>query len=327
MKAIFDDGNVSKVGIGTWQMGMKGWGNDYNEDELMNALSFAITNGVNFIDTAEIYGAGRSEELIGRALESVDRKKYFVATKIAGFNASKGGVRKSLSKSMNRLKVDYIDLYQVHWEPSAYTSMASLFKELEAVAREGLVEHIGVSNFSQEAIEKANNSMREFRIESNQIKFNLIQRPEIRILDFLGKSKIKVIAWSPLGQGFLSGKYTETRRPGGSVRRINNLFSGSNVARFTPLLSGLKLIADSRKASVVQIVLAYEKHLGVLPIPGFKNMKQVSEIIGATQMDLTDKELDLIDGNLNECGVIKNAVNFYPRFIPNFLAKIGALLI
>ena len=327
MVGLFDENGSSKIGLGTWQLGLKGWGKDYEESELVEALKFGINNGLNFVDTAEIYGMGKSESIVGEVVSELERKQFFIATKLAGFNATKKKVRKSLTSSLKRLKVDYLDLYQVHWEPSLYTNMADLFRELEEVAKEGLINHIGTSNFSIKSIEKANGSMKELKIESNQIKFNLVERPNPEMLSFMKANAIKLIAWSPLAQGFLTGKYSGRSKPSGSVRKINRLFSSSSFERFAPFLSELRKISDQRKVSPVQLVLAYEKHIGVLPIPGFKNVKQVKDLVAANSLKLSDQEVSSIDLALQKSGVLETSIGFYPRILPNFIAKLGFLLI
>lgn len=325
MENLFETNKVSQIGLGTWQLGLKGWGSGYEENELVEALRLGIKNGLNFVDTAEIYGMGKSESLVGTAVSAFDRKEYYIATKLAGFNASASRVRKSLTSSIKRLGCEYVDLYQVHWEPSAYTNLPGLFKELEKNVKEGLIGHIGVSNFSAQSIEKANNSMKESKIESNQIKFNVVERPSADLMKFLKVHNIKLIAWSPLAQGFLTGKYTEDRRPSGNVRRINRLFSSRNFERFGRLISELNRISEARKVSPVQIVLAYERQLGVLPIPGFRDTKQISEILSVNSLHLHDEEIASLDKSTEEHGTIQTSTSFYPRYLPNFIARIGFL--
>jgi aryl-alcohol dehydrogenase-like predicted oxidoreductase len=327
MPSLFDGSSVSKIGLGTWQLGMKGWGPGYEEKELIEALRFGIESGLNFIDTAEIYGMGRSEKLVGEAVGIFDRKRFFIATKLAGFNANARRVKKSLSNSLERLKLDYIDLYQVHWEPSIYTSIPELFKELERAVKEGLIGHIGVSNFSVKSLQKANDSMKEQRVESNQIKFNVVERPSPSIIEFMKQNNIKLIAWSPLAQGFLSGKYSSTNRPTGGVRKINKLFSPSYLQKFNGLLSEFQRISSGRGVGIIPVVLAYEKHLGVLPIPGFRNSKQVSDIVSANSLNLTQQEINSIETALREAGTLVTSTGFYPKLLPNFIARLGFLFI
>ncbi|MEM0128536.1 MAG: aldo/keto reductase [Thermoplasmatales archaeon] len=322
MNSIFSE-KISNVGLGTWQLGMKGWGKGYYRKTLIEALQTGLKNGLNFIDTAEIYGNGMSETLIGEALENLKRENFKVATKVAGFNATSRKVSQSLEKSLKRLRTDYVDLYQVHWEPSAYTNVRELFRTLEKIANEGYIKHIGVSNFSEKGIKVANSAMKDFRIESNQIKFNIIERPEDGLLDFMKNEGIKVIAWSPLAQGFLSGKYTKYNGPAGYVRRINRLFSARYFERFEPLLSKLGDIARGRGATISQIVLSYEVALGVLPIPGFRTSEQVMEIVKASNLSLAPEEKDSIEKTIAECGILHSSGSFYPKYLPNFIARIG----
>lgn len=326
MNSLFSIGNVSGVGLGAWQMGLKGWGKEYTESKLTEGLLSGIRGGISFVDTAEIYGNGMSEQLIGRVLSNLERKDIVIATKIAGFNSSGPRVRRSLERSLRRLGTDYIDLYQVHWEPSVYTNFSSLFSELESVAKEGLVEHIGVSNFSIDGIERANQALKDYKIESNQIKFNLIERPSKELLDYMNEKGMKLIAWSPLAQGMLTGKYSQSNRPSGTVRKINRLFSDVNMRRYGPLLKKLREISVSRNITVTSLVLALEKYLGVLPIPGFKNKEQVSQIIKAQNFTITEKDAFEIEDCIKNAGVIETGSSLYPRFIPNFVARVGTLL-
>jgi len=326
MKSLFSEG-VSRIGLGTWQLGMRGWGSGYDESTLTEALRIGIKNGLNFIDTAELYGNGTSEMLIGKAIEGMKREDIKIATKLAGFNATARRVKKRLSGSLKRLGVDYVDLYQVHWEPSIYTNMRELFRELERLENEGLIKHIGVSNFSRESIQLGNESMKEAKIESNQIKFNLIERPSEDLMDFMRREEIKVIAWSPLAQGFLTGKYSKDRRPSGYVRRANRLFSTASFEKYEPLLTKLREVAERRKATPSQVALSYESYLGVLPIPGFRNAEQVKEIVGASTLSLTKEDVEDINATLEKCGVIRTSGSFYPRLLPNFIAMLGALFI
>ncbi len=327
MTGIFLDGKATAIGLGTWQMGLKGWGKDYDYNSSIEAFKYAINNGINFIDTAEIYGAGKSEELIGMALEQSARKHIYIATKVAGFNATSKRVSKSLQGSLNRMHIDYVDLYQVHWEPSNYTNLQELFKELERLAKEGLIKHIGVSNFSLHTLKKVSLSLRDYRIESNQIKFNLIERPDKNLQEYMNEQNIKLIAWSPLAQGFLTGKYGPGTRPSGGIRKINSLFSDRNMKRYEPLLEVLKEIALQNNVSITQLVLAYEAHLRVLPIPGFKNVNQVKDIVGAINLELGEKDLARISEVIDKVGTIYVNDVMFPRYFPNFMVRLVSLFL
>ncbi|MGB9815134.1 MAG: aldo/keto reductase [Thermoplasmata archaeon] len=327
MDHLFSKKDLGRIGLGTWQMGMKGWGKDYDDSSVLEAFIYGVRNGLNFVDTAEIYGNGRSEALIGKALEYLDRRKIYLATKLAGYNATPRRVKRSLYGSLKRLGVEYIDLYQVHWEPSIYTNMEYLFRELESMAGEGFIQHIGVSNFSLDGLKKASSYLKDFRIESNQLKFNLIERPGNDIIQYMNENGIKLIAWSPLAQGFLTGKYGVGRKPEGFIRKLNVLFSEKNFKRYDPLIKKLKEISLKENATVTQIVLSYESKLGVLPIPGFKNMNQVKEILGALKPELSEDHMMEITKILEELGTIKAREKMFPGIIPNFLVRTISLFI
>lgn len=327
MNNLFSNGVVSSIGIGTWQMGLKGWGKDYDENSVIEAFKYAVNNGINFVDTAEIYGAGNSEILIGQSLETLERKNIIIATKVAGYNATPSRVFKSIKGSLRRLRIDYVDLYQIHWEPSIYTNLEELFHSMEKLAEEGLINHIGVSNFSYEMLKRASGYLRDHNIESNQIKFNIVERPDDDLISYMNSNDIKLIAWSPLGQGFLSGKYSFRQKPKGGIRKVNYLFSDKNLKRFDPLLKTLKEISSKKGVSVTQIVLAYEAELNVLPIPGFKNMKQAEEISGALKIHLTSEEKNSIEKSLEVTGIINVKETMFPRIIPNTIVRVMSLFL
>jgi aryl-alcohol dehydrogenase-like predicted oxidoreductase len=324
---LFSKNDLSSIGIGTWQLGLKGWGNDYDETMAMDALRLALRSGLNFIDTAEIYGAGKSESLIGQVTVTEERRKIYIATKVAGFNATARSVENSLNGSLKRLQTDYIDLYQVHWEPSIYTDLEALFRQLEKLMKDGRINHLGVSNFSKGMLAKASEYLGDAKIESNQIKFNLVERPHTDLLRYMEEHRIKLIGWSPLGQGFLTGKYGSGKRPSGYTRRVNRLFSKRNLARWEPLLETLRNISTERDITPTQLVLAYERELGVYPIPGFKNIKQVNEIAGSLKVGLTQEDKDLIMKICDQTGVFTTSGTMSPRIIPNFIVKMMSLFI
>ncbi len=122
MKDLFSEGKVMKIGLGTWQMGLKGWGSDYDYSAVLEEFSYGIKNGINFVDTAEIYGNGESEKLIGNALESLNRKKIYIATKVADYNASTKRIRKSLLNSLKECILIILIYIRFTWS-QAYTQI------------------------------------------------------------------------------------------------------------------------------------------------------------------------------------------------------------
>jgi diketogulonate reductase-like aldo/keto reductase len=164
---------------------------------------------MNFIDTAEMYGAGHSEELIGEAIKGI-REKVFIATKVLPTNFRYEDVIKACERSLLRLKTSYIDLYQLHW-PNPSIPIKETMRAMEKLVNEGKIRYIGISNFSVEETIEAMNALSKYEIVSNQVEYSLLVRDiEKDLLDFCRKNKITVIAYSPLARGeLLKGKYYE----------------------------------------------------------------------------------------------------------------------
>lgn len=207
---------ASPIGLGAWQAGSKAWLVD--KAELIRAYRRAFELGVNFIDTAEIYGWGQSERLVGEAVRGYD---VLVATKVAGFHW--GRVEKSARASLGRL--GRIDLLQLHWPPPAYAPFCKVIRELERLKEVGLVHEIGVSNFDETLLRRAFECLKRHEIVSDQIEYNLLNRaadrPEFkRAVEELG---VKIIAWSPLAKGAVFGRWgpDRARRTDSAIKRAN----------------------------------------------------------------------------------------------------------
>ena len=320
MKSLFDENQIN-IGVGTWQLGMRGWGKDYSSSDAKEALKFLINNGIKFIDTAEIYGNGESEKNVGEVLSNSKRDKYYIATKIAGSNFKASKIKAKVEGSLKRLKLDYIDLYQVHWEPSAYTNLKESFKELEKICKEGLIMHIGVSNFGSKKIREVSNYLNEYKIESNQIKYNILERPVQEEINYLNENNIKIIAWSPLGQGFLTGKYIE-KKPTGFIRKVNRLFRKESLKKYTPLFDFIKNKSQELNIAPATLVLSYEIKKGVIPIPGFKNIKQAEDIVKVLSFSLNDQIVKEIDDLVEPLITRYSKMGFYPPLLPNFIVNL-----
>jgi diketogulonate reductase-like aldo/keto reductase len=200
---------IPALGLGTWGIGGFSYP-DYSNDELaIEIIRFAVEIGMNFIDTAEMYGAGHSEELIGEAIKGI-REKVFIATKVLPTNFRYEDVIKACERSLRRLKTSYIDLYQLHW-PNPSIPIKETMRAMERLANEGKIRYIGISNFSVEETIEAMNALSKYEIVSNQVEYSLLVRDiEKDLLDFCRKNKITVIAYSPLARGeLLKGKYYE----------------------------------------------------------------------------------------------------------------------
>jgi diketogulonate reductase-like aldo/keto reductase len=200
---------IPALGLGTWGIGGFSYP-DYSNDELaIEIIRFAVEVGMNFIDTAEMYGAGHSEELVGEAIKGI-RDKVFIATKVLPTNFRYEDVIKACERSLRRLKTSYIDLYQLHW-PNPSVPIKETMRAMERLANEGKIRYIGISNFSVEETIEAMNALSKYEIVSNQVEYSLLVRDiEKDLLEFCRKNKITIIAYSPLARGeLLKGKYYE----------------------------------------------------------------------------------------------------------------------
>ena len=192
--------SIPVVGMGTWEMGGRMGRDSSNDDEAVEALRLGLELGMNHIDTAEMYGAGHSEEVVSNVLKD-SRESVFLASKVSPSHFEHDQVLKSAERSLERLGVDRMDLYQLHW-PNSRVPIGETMKAMEKLVRDGKIRHIGVSNFSVEQMREAQQSLSMERIVSNQVEYSLVDRSiEPEILPYCQREGITVIAYSPLGQG------------------------------------------------------------------------------------------------------------------------------
>ena len=196
--------SIPVVGLGTWGIGGE-MGPDASQDEAgIEALRLGLDLEMRFIDTAEMYGAGHSEEVVARALEG-RRDRVFVASKVSPRHFAYNDVLDAAKRSLKRLGLKQMDLYQLHW-PSSKIPIAETMRAMEKLVSDGLTRHIGVSNFSVEQMKEAQQSLSHEKIVSNQVEFSLVDRSvEARILPYCQKEGLTLIAYSPLGQGKIPG--------------------------------------------------------------------------------------------------------------------------
>lgn len=190
---------ASPVGLGTWKMGGGYWTPDYSKDDLyVSIIKYAIEKGINVIDTAEMYGGGHTEELVGRAIKDFDREKIIIITKVWPSHLKFYDVIESAKASLKRLNSEYIDLYLIHW-PNPEVEIEETMRAMEKLVNEGIVRCVGVSNFSVELMKEAQSF---YKIEANEIEYNLHHlEPEKDVIPYCESNGIKVIAYSPLAQG------------------------------------------------------------------------------------------------------------------------------
>ncbi len=286
---------VSKVGIGLWQAS----GDWKAEDsQVIKAVEQAHNLGVNFVDTAEAYGAGHSESVLGKALKQVGRDNFVVATKVNGAHLRYDELQKAAAASMKRLGVKEIDLYQVHWpDPWEQIPLKYTMKALEKLYLEGKIRGIGVSNFAVRDLEEARSYLSRTDIVTNQLKYNLVQRDiDDEVTPYCRKNDISIIAYSPLAQGALTGKYSADKPPKGDVRESNPIFERVNLSQIGKLVEVLSSIAKSHRRLISQVALNWVASLpGFIPIPGVKNAEQATENIEAVDFELTKQDLEKIE--------------------------------
>ena len=282
---------ISKIGLGTWQFGSEEWGygEAYSEHAAYAIVRRAVELGVTLFDTAEIYGAGNSERILGRALGK-DRESVFIADKKFPLAPGIPPVKWSAKASANRLGVSQFDLYQVHY-PNPIVSDRMLMRSMRSLQQAGLVSEVGVSNYSVARWRAAENALHG-RVLSNQVEYSLVHRiAEHDLLPFAESHGRMIIAFSPLGQGLLSGRYDETNRPENRVRASSSRFSMESMERAKPLIAVLREVAEAHSATPAQVALAWViQHPVVAAIPGASSVEQLESNVAAAEIQLADDE-------------------------------------
>jgi aryl-alcohol dehydrogenase-like predicted oxidoreductase len=279
---------ASVIGLGTWQFGTQGWGWEPSQRrEAIRIVHRALELGVNVIDTAEAYARGESESIIGEALTD-RRESAFLASKMLPLFPLPGRIRRAAAASLARLRTDHMDLYQIHW-PNPVVPLRVQMKGMRAVRDAGQTRHLGVSNFTLGLWQRAEHALGG-PVMTNQVQYSLLRRKAERLLPWAQQHGRVVIAYSPLAQGMLSGKYTAANAPGG-VRKINLFFTRSNMEAAQPLLAALRDIATKHGATCAQIALAWlVHHPNVMAIPGARSVAQLEENAAAADIALSEDD-------------------------------------
>ncbi len=286
---------ISRIGLGTWQFGSGEWGygTPYAGQEARAIVSRALELGVTLFDTAEIYGFGRSERILGQAL-GASREKIFLATKIFPVLPVAPVVEQRAVASASRLGARQLDLYQVH-QPSPLIKDPAIMRGMRALQRVGLVSEVGVSNYSLDRWRAAEDALGS-RVLSNQVRYSLVdRRPESALVPFAEATDHMVIAYSPLAQGLLSGRYGRDSRPGNRVRAANPLFLPDNLERAGELIATLREVAAAHSAKPAQIALAWVlRSPAVVAIPGASSVSQLESNVAAAEIDLAEDEFQAL---------------------------------
>lgn len=244
---------VFPIGLGTWKMGGGYWTPDRSKDEMyISAIKYAISRGINVIDTAEMYGGGHTEELVGRAVE--DWEDIVVITKVWPTNLKH--VKRQALKSLERLGAKEIDLYLVHWPPQDVT-VEEVIRDMNDLVDQGIVRCIGVSNFDEKLLRRSIEASRR-EIEVDEVEFNVFTRP--RVVDYAREMGVKVVAYSPLSRGEIVGEQ--------NLRDIGKKYGKTEVQ--------VSLNYLSREA---------------LPIPKAVKREHIDEIVGSVGFSLSPEDI------------------------------------
>lgn len=298
---------ISVIGFGAWEAGGMAWGPNPPDDQVIEAMTTAIDAGVNWIDTAEVYGGGRSEELVARAVGGRDDVMVFtkVAPKDSGSGFDKNGVRAGAEKSLERLERGVIDLYQLHW-PDGSIAIEETWEAMAQLIEDGLVHNIGVSNFDQSLIERCE---RVRHVDSLQPHFSMLaQRGRSDLFPFCESNGTGVIAYGPLAFGLLTGAVTKDtefsdddwRSGKHGMGYYHSLFAPGVIERNLEVADSLRPVAERLGCSLPQLALAWVFHQhGVTgAIAGSRSPGHVRENAEAGSIELAKEDLEEIEGLL-----------------------------
>jgi aryl-alcohol dehydrogenase-like predicted oxidoreductase len=295
---------VTALGIGTWAWGDKlfwSYGSDYGVPQVKEAFAATLDSGISFFDTAEIYGLGESEKLLGQFMKELGRPaqiatKYFPAP--WRFNAQ--AVSEAVTESLKRLQVERVELYQVHMPFGFLMSQETLMNALADEVKRGRIATIGISNYSAEQMREAHGYLaaRGVPLAVNQVQYSLLARKieTNGILDTARQLGVTILAYSPLAQGLLTGKYTiENYIEPTGARRIDPRFSKSGLEKIAPVMKVLYQLGEKYDRTPAQISLNWLIAQGVIPIPGAKTAQQAIQNAGALGWSLTPEEITQLD--------------------------------
>jgi aryl-alcohol dehydrogenase-like predicted oxidoreductase len=301
---------ITRIGLGAWAIGGGGWEFGWgpqDDEESIAAIHHALEQGINWIDTAAAYGFGRSERTVGRALEGVAARP-FVFTKCSllegpgrtvAHSLKRDSVLREAEASLERLGVDAIDLYQIHW-PIPDEDIEEGWAALAELKQQGLVRHIGVSNFDVDQLRRVQQIA---PIETLQPQYSLIEREvEMELLPFAEREGIGAIVYSPMGSGLLTGRMTRERIEGladDDWRKRDGRFNEPQLSQNLALVARLEAVADRHDTTPGAVAVAWAlRHPAVDgAIVGFRRPDQVDPILPAANLELTNQDITEIEGS------------------------------
>ena len=299
---------ISRVGYGAWAIGGAGWWHawgDQDDEQSIEAIRRAAELGINWVDTAPIYGLGHSEEVVGRALQGLDDRPY-VFTKASLYekdgavahSLKRDSIRREVEASLARLQLDAIDVYQIHW-PDPDEDVEEGWTTFAELKSEGLVHHIGVSNFSVAQLRRAQAIA---PVETLQPPYSLIERTvENEILPFAEQAGIGVVIYSPMQSGLLSGAMTPERiaaLPDNDWRKHDPRFNEPELSLHMALVERLRTVAERHGTTPGAIAVAWTLTNPAIDgaIVGFRRPDQIEPLLAAGTIELTDDDLATIAG-------------------------------
>src|SRR6201992_3302606 len=287
-------GKVSRIGLGTWQFGSREWGygDNYAAGAARDIVHCARAVGVNFFDSGEVYGLGKSERILGEALGD-ERDKVAVASKVFPVAPFPAVVKQRERASARRLQLEHIPLYQIH-QPNPVVPDSVIMPGMRDLLDSRAIGAAGVSNYSLSRWKQADAALGR-PVISNQVNFSLGRPQALKALvPFAERENRVVIAYSPLAQGLLGGKYGVDNRPGG-IRATNSLFGTENLRRVEPLLQTLRDVARAAAAKPARVALAWLiSYPGVVAIPGASSVEQLEFNVAAGDIELPTASRDAL---------------------------------
>ncbi|MCM3749500.1 aldo/keto reductase [Paenibacillus pasadenensis] len=300
---------LSPLGLGCWQFsGGKGLTGKFwpvlPKQDILNIVQTSLAGGINWFDTAEIYGGGESEQVLAAALKAVNSplaKEAHIATKWWPAFRTASSIGSTIGVRLQMLDHRTIHLHQVH-QPFSFSSATSEMNEMAKLVKQGKIENVGVSNFSAAKMREADQALKEhgLRLVSNQVKYSLLDRriEQNGVLDTAKELGVAIIAYSPLEQGLLSGKFHRNEALVKAIkgpRKFSSGFRASGLQKSLPLIEVLENIAAKHGATPTQVALNWMIHSHgqtVFAIPGATKVKHAEENVSAMKLDLNRSEIE-----------------------------------